>query len=174
MDTAYNKGYATTIIVDNGTTAMTGHQETPGTGYTIKSEAANKIDYAELVKAVGIKHIRKVDPYNLAETTKVVKEEVERDAASVIITENSPCMLLRRAKPLERFKNPYLKIDERLCRGCKACLEIGCPAISWLDAAGATEDGRKRKGTVFINKGQCVGCEVCSQICKFGAIKPGA
>ena len=173
MDTAYNKGYATTIIVDNGITAMTGHQETPGTGYTIKNEAANEIDYAELVKAVGIKHIRKVDPYNLAETTKVVKEEVERDAASVIITENSPCMLLRRAKPLERFKNPYLTIDASACRGCKACLEIGCPAISWLDAAGTTEDGRKRKGTVFINKGQCVGCEVCSQICKFGAIKPG-
>ena len=174
MDTAYNKGYATTIIVDNGITAMTGHQETPGTGYTIKGETANAIDYAELAKAVGIKHVRKVDPYKLAETMEVIREEVERDAASVIITENSPCMLLRRAKPLARFRNPYFKIEADLCRGCKACLEIGCPAISWQEGKGATKDGHKRKGTVFIKKDQCVGCEVCGQICKFNAITPGS
>ena len=174
MDTAYNKGYATTIIVDNGITAMTGHQETPGTGYTIRGETANAIDYGELAKAVGIKHVRKVDPYKLAETMEVIREEVEREAASVIITENSPCMLLRRARPLARFRNPYFKIDPDLCRGCKACLEIGCPAISWQEGKGATKDGHKRKGTVFIKKGQCVGCEVCGQICKFNAITPGS
>jgi indolepyruvate ferredoxin oxidoreductase alpha subunit len=174
MDTAYNKGYATTIIADNRITAMTGHQETPGTGYTLKGEAANMIDYAELAKAVGIRHVRKVDPYKLAETMEVIKEEAERDDASVIITENSPCMLLRRAKPLERFANPYFKIEADLCRGCKACLEIGCPAISWQESAGRTKDGHKRKGTVFIKKDQCVGCEVCGQICKFNAITPGS
>ena len=170
MDAAYNKGYSTTIILDNGITAMTGQQETAGTGYTIRGEPAGKVDYEQLARAVGITHVRKVDPYKLKETIEVIKEEAERDAASVIITENSPCMLLRRAKPLEKFENPFYVIDTDRCRGCKVCLEIGCPAISWRAQEGVTKDGRKRKGTVFINKDQCVGCDVCGQICKFDAI----
>jgi indolepyruvate ferredoxin oxidoreductase, alpha subunit len=173
MDAVYNKGYSTTIILDNRTTAMTGHQETPGTGYTIRGEATNMIDYAELAKAVGVKHVRKVDPYRIDETLKAIKEEVERDDASVIITENSPCMLLRRAKPLERFGSAFLTVDTDRCRGCKACLEIGCPALSWRQGAGRTKDGHARKGTVAINEDQCVGCEVCGQLCKFEAIVPG-
>ncbi len=174
MDTAYNKGYSTTIILDNGITAMTGQQETAGTGYTIRGEAAGKVDYEQLARAVGITHIRKVNPYNVKETIQVIKEEVERDAASVIITENSPCMLLRRAKPLEKFTHPFYLIDTDLCRGCKACLEINCPAISWRAGDGLTKDGHKRKGTVFINRDQCVGCDICGQVCKFDSIVPGA
>ena len=92
MDAVYNKGYSTTLILDNRITAMTGQQETAGTGFTIKGEPASIVDYEELVKAVGVKHIRKVDPYNLKETMEVVKEEVARDDASVIITVNSPCL----------------------------------------------------------------------------------
>lgn len=174
MNAAYNKGYSTTIILDNGITAMTGQQETAGTGYTIRGEPAGKVDYEQLARAVGITHVRKVDPYNLKETIEVIKEEAERDAASVIITENSPCMLLRRAKPLEKFENPFYVIDTDRCRGCKACLEIGCPAISWRAGAGLTKDRHKRKGTVFITKNQCVGCDVCGQVCKFDAIVAGA
>jgi indolepyruvate ferredoxin oxidoreductase alpha subunit len=83
-------------------------------------------------------------------------------------------MLLRRANPLEKFKNPFYLIDTDMCRGCKACLEINCPAISWRAGDGLTKDGHKRKGTVFINKDQCVGCDVCGQVCKFDAILPGA
>jgi indolepyruvate ferredoxin oxidoreductase alpha subunit len=98
LDTAYNKGYSTTIILDNRITAMTGQQETPGTGFTIKGEPANMVDYEQLVRAAGIKHVRKVNPYNLKETMEVIKDEVERDDASVIITENSPCMLLEKGK----------------------------------------------------------------------------
>ncbi|MGD0232850.1 MAG: indolepyruvate ferredoxin oxidoreductase subunit alpha, partial [Syntrophorhabdales bacterium] len=173
MDTAYNKGYATTIILDNRITAMTGQQETPGTGFTITGEPANMIDYGELAKAIGIRHVRKVDPYNLKETMEVIKEEVERDDASVVITANSPCMLLRRAKPLEKFANPFYVVDVDRCRGCKACLEINCPAISWRAGVGETTDGHKRKGTVSINRDQCVGCAVCEQICKFESIVPG-
>ena len=172
MDAAYNKGYSTTIILDNGITAMTGQQDHPGTGYTIQSEPSTMIDYEQLARAVGIKHVRKVDPYKVNETMEVIREEVNRDDASVIITENSPCILLRRAKPLEKFKNPCYLIDPEKCRGCKVCLEINCPAMSWLEAAGQTKDGHKRKGTVLINKDQCVGCEVCVQICKFEAIVP--
>jgi indolepyruvate ferredoxin oxidoreductase alpha subunit len=172
MDAVYNKGYSTTIILDNRITAMTGQQETAGTGFTVKGEPASMVDYEELARAVGVKHIRKVDPYNIQETMEVVKEEVARDDASVIITINSPCMLLRRAKPLEKFKNPVYAISMDNCRGCKMCLEINCPAISWREAVGQTKDGHKRKGTVYINPDQCVGCEVCVQICKYQAIMP--
>jgi indolepyruvate ferredoxin oxidoreductase alpha subunit len=173
MDAVYNKGYSTTLILDNGITAMTGQQEHPGTGYTIHSEPAPMIDYEQLARAVGVKYVRKVDPYKVKETMEVIREEVNRDDASVIITENSPCILLRRAKPLERFKNPFYAVDTDQCRGCKVCLEINCPAISWQEGEGQTRDGHKRKGTGFINKDQCVGCEVCAQICKFEAIVPG-
>ncbi len=173
MDTVYNKGYSTTIILDNRITAMTGQQETPGTGYTIKGEPASMVDYEQLVRALGVKHVRKVDPYNIKETMAVVKEEVNRPEASVVITTNSPCMLLRRAKPTERFKHPLYVIDTDKCRGCKACLEINCPAISWNAGDSQTKNGQKRKGTVFINKDQCVGCEICAQACKFEAIVPG-
>lgn len=173
MDAVYNKGYSTTLILDNSITAMTGQQEHPGTGYTIQREPASMIDYEQLARAVGVKHVRKVDPYKVEETLEVIREEVNRDEASVIITENSPCILLRRAKPLERFKNPFYVVDTDKCRGCKVCLEINCPAISWQERAGQTKDGHKRKGTGFINKDQCVGCEVCAQICKFEAVVPG-
>ena len=173
MDAVYNKGYSTTIILDNGITAMTGQQEHPGTGYTIHSEPATMIDYEQLAKAVGVKHVRKVDPYKVNETMEVIREEVNRDDASVIITENSPCILLQRAKPLEKFKSPWCAIDAEKCRGCKVCLEINCPAMSWLEGADLTKDGHKRKGIVLINKDQCVGCEVCVQICNFEAIVPG-
>jgi indolepyruvate ferredoxin oxidoreductase alpha subunit len=172
-DAVYNKGYSTTMILDNRITAMTGQQEHPGTGFTIKGEPAATVDYGELARTVGVKHVRKVDPYRINETMEVVKEEVNRDDASVIITENSPCMLLRRANPLGRFKSPFFEISLDKCRGCKVCLDINCPAISWRERAGQTTDGHKRKGTVFINKDQCVGCEVCVQVCKFNAIVAG-
>ena len=107
------------------------------------------------------------------ETIEIIKEEVARDDASVIITENSPCMLLRRANPLDKFKYQLYTVDIDMCRGCKTCLDINCPAISWQENAGQTKDGHKRKGTAYINEGQCVGCEVCAQICKFEAIVPG-
>jgi indolepyruvate ferredoxin oxidoreductase alpha subunit len=173
MDAVYNKGYSTTLILDNGITAMTGQQEHPGTGYTIQSEPAPMIDYEQLARAVGVKHVKKVDPYKVKETMEVIREEVNRDDASVIITENSPCILLRRAKPLEKFRNPFYVVDTDKCRGCTVCLEINCPALSWREGEGQTKDGHKRKGTGFINKDQCVGCEVCAQICKFEAIVPG-
>jgi indolepyruvate ferredoxin oxidoreductase, alpha subunit len=173
IDAVYNKGYSTTIILDNRITAMTGQQETAGTGYTINGEPANMIDYEQLARAVGVNHVRKVNPYNLEQTMEVVKEEVERDDASVIITEGSPCMLLRRAKPLEKFPNPFYAVQSDQCRGCRACLEINCPAIAWQAGEGKTTDGHKRKGAVSINQDLCVGCEVCAQICKFEAIVPG-
>ncbi len=149
MDAAYNKGYSTTIILDNGITAMTGQQETPGTGFTIRGEPSHKVDYEQLARAVGVKHVRKVDPYKLKETIEVIREEVNRDDASVIITENSPCMLLRRAKPREKFKNPFYVIDTDRCRGCKACLEIRVPRHK-LAGRGRSDKGRPQE------EGDCV------------------
>jgi indolepyruvate ferredoxin oxidoreductase, alpha subunit len=172
MDAVYNKGYSTTILLDNGITAMTGQQEHPGTGFTIRGEPASMVDFEQLVRALGVKHVRKVDPYRLDETIEVIREEVNRDEPSVLITRNSPCMLLRRAKPAEKFTHPAYAVDMEQCRGCRLCLDINCPALSWRQGEGETKDGQKRKGTVLINKDQCVGCEVCVQICKFGAILP--
>jgi indolepyruvate ferredoxin oxidoreductase alpha subunit len=174
MDAAYNKGYSTTIILDNRITAMTGQQEHPGTGFTIGNEPSNIVDYESLVRAVGVKHVRKVNPYKIKETMEVIKEETNRDAASVVITENSPCMLLRRAKPLDNFTYSCFMVNTDTCRGCRTCLEINCPAISWRSQDGESADGHKRKGTAYINRDQCVGCEVCTQVCRFEAIEPEA
>ncbi len=171
MDTVYNKGYSTTIILDNRITGMTGLQEHPGTGYTLRGEPANKVDYEQIVRGLGVTNVRKVDPYNVKETMETIKEEMNRDAASVIITENGPCMLHRREK--RKFEYPFYAIDTDKCRGCKVCLELGCPAISWVEAEGTTKDGKKRKGTVSINRSQCPGCGLCAQVCKFGSIVPG-
>jgi len=171
IDTVYNKGYATTIIADNRTTGMTGLQEHPGSGRTIKGEQANMIDYEQLVRALGVRHVRKVDPYNLKETMEIIGEEVKRDDASVIITQNGPCMLHRREK--RPFEHPYYAVDADTCRGCKVCLELGCPAISWIEETGTTKDGKKRKGRVSINRSQCPGCGLCAQVCKFESIVPG-
>jgi len=172
MDTVYNGGYSTTIILDNRITAMTGQQEHPGTGFTINGEPASTVDYEQLARAVGVKHVRTVDPYNIKETIEIIREEVNRDEASVIITKNSPCMLLRRSKPLDRFEHPCYAVDIDLCRGCGLCLDINCPAISWVPEIGKTKDGRKRKGTARINRDQCVGCGICTQVCEFESITP--
>lgn len=172
-DIVYNKGYGTVIVLDNRITGMTGHQEHPGTGFTVRQEPTNMVDYKEIGNAVGVKSVRYIDPYNIKESMEIIKEEMAKEEPSLILCKDSPCMLLRRAKPLERFKNPLYVIDTDKCRGCKACLEINCPAISWREGAGQTADGHKRKGTVYINPDQCVGCEVCVQVCKFEAIVPG-
>jgi indolepyruvate ferredoxin oxidoreductase alpha subunit len=174
MDTVYNGGYSTTIILDNRITAMTGQQEHPGTGYNIKGDPADTVDYAQLAKAVGVKNVRMVDPYNVKETMQVIQEEACRDEASVIITQNSPCMLLRRSKPRERFQYPSYRIDNDACTGCRLCLNINCPSISWQPNPGISKSGRKRKGTSIINQDQCVGCGLCIQVCEFDAILPNA
>jgi indolepyruvate ferredoxin oxidoreductase, alpha subunit len=174
MDAVYNGGYSTTIIADNRITAMTGQQEHPGTGFTIHGDPASIVDYAQLAKAVGVKHVRILDPYNIKETIEAVREEVNRPEASVLITGNSPCMLLRRAKGQRHFEHPSYRVDTEQCKGCRKCLEINCPAISWIAASATEEAIRKRKGTAYINKDLCVGCNICGQICEFNGIAPQA
>jgi indolepyruvate ferredoxin oxidoreductase alpha subunit len=170
MDVAYNKSYATIIILDNRTTGMTGQQEHPATGYRISGETAHRIDFAELGRALGIENPRKVNPWHLEETERVIKEELDRDDPSLVISEG-PCILLRRA--FKKYNKP-LQVDSTKCIGCKSCVNLGCPAISFHPVEGdmaMTADGKKRKGISRIEASLCPGCHLCFQVCKFGAIQ---
>ncbi|MEG0899254.1 MAG: indolepyruvate ferredoxin oxidoreductase subunit alpha [Oscillospiraceae bacterium] len=153
MDIAYNQSNSTVIILDNSITGMTGHQQNPATGFTIKGDPTSAVNLEQLVKAVGINRVRVVDPYNLEQTKQAIKEELEIDEPSVIITRR-PCALLKYVK-----HNPPLTINKEKCIGCKMCMKIGCPAISMKD------------GKASIDFTQCVGCNVCTQMCKFSAIE---
>jgi indolepyruvate ferredoxin oxidoreductase alpha subunit len=175
LNMAFNKANATVIILDNWITAMTGAQEHPGTGYTITGEETTAVDYAELAKALGVApaNIRKVNPYNIEELDKIIKEETNKKGTSVIITVDAPCVLLRRA--IHAYNEP-LYVDEGACSGCRRCLELGCPAISWeVSGAGEykTKDGKvkKRKGASRIDAQLCNGCGLCYQVCQIGAIR---
>jgi indolepyruvate ferredoxin oxidoreductase alpha subunit len=175
LNMVFNKSNATVIILDNWITAMTGAQEHPGTGYTATGEATVSVDYAELAKALGVDqaNIRRVNPYNIDEFDKVVKEETNKQGTSVIITKDAPCALLRRS--IASFNNP-LQVDHNACTGCRRCSQLGCPAIKWDPSKAGdytTADGKtkKRKGTSFIDAMLCNGCGLCYQVCQFDAIR---
>ena len=153
VNMAYNESNATVIIVDNSITGMTGHQQNPTTGFNLKGDPCAKIDLETLCRAVGIKRVQVVDPYNLAQCDAVIKEELAANEPSVIISRR-PCALLKYVK----HKAP-LAVESEKCVGCKACMKIGCPAISIVD------------GKAKVDATQCVGCGVCEQLCKFGALK---
>lgn len=155
IDIAYNKGISTIVILDNSITGMTGHQQNPTTGYTIKGDPTAAVSLEKLVQAIGIHRVRVVDPYDLKETQEALKEELAVEEPSVIIARR-PCALLKYVK-----HKPSLKVDREKCRSCKACLRIGCPAISMKD------------GKAVIDHTQCVGCGLCEDLCKFGAIVGG-
>ena len=154
VDIVYNKGFSTVVVVDNSITGMTGHQQNPCTGFTLKGEKVYGILIENIAKAVGVpeEHIRIVDPNDLAETEKVLKEELASDTPSVVICRR-PCALLKYVK-----HNPPLVIDHDKCVGCKACMKIGCPCISVKD------------GKASIDQTLCNGCGLCTQMCRLGAI----
>ncbi len=169
LDVAYNRGACTIIILDNWTTAMTGRQDHPGTGMTIKGDTTSKVDYVKLAKALGIKQVKKVDPFNLKMLQTVLRREVNRPEPSVIISD-APCVLFRRIE--KSGPRPVLYVESSDCIGCKACLQLGCPALEWVTLTQDSADARpKKKGEAYVNPSLCVGCEVCAQICKKGAIK---
>jgi len=153
VNVAYNESNATIIIVDNSITGMTGHQQNPTTGYNLKGDPCTKIDLETLCRAVGIRRVRVVDPYNLAETEAAILEELAAPEASVIISRR-PCALLKYVK-----HNKPVRVEADKCRSCKMCMKIGCPAISMKD------------GKAVIDNTLCTGCGVCQQMCKFGAIQ---
>ncbi len=159
LDIAYNKGACTVMILDNRTTAMTGRQEHPGTGYTIRGEETKSVNYRTLCAALGIDHIKVVNPFDLQELEEVITEEVNRLEPSVIISEE-PCVLHRRGD--KKAASHIYMVNDEACIGCKACLQVGCPAIEWRKG----ED----KGKAFISPNLCNGCTVCAQLCKKEAI----
>jgi indolepyruvate ferredoxin oxidoreductase alpha subunit len=164
LNMAYNKSNALIVICDNSTTAMTGMQEHPATGYTLLGEKTKQLDLKVLVSALGIDNIRVIDPYDLKETRNAIKEELAKDGPSVVISQR-PCVLFKRAK-LKTEK--ALKIDPDKCTGCKVCLGLGCPPISWKKVD--KKEGPKREGIAVIDENICNGCGLCMQVCKFGSI----
>ncbi len=157
--TVYNKGTTTTVIADNRITAMTGGQDHPGTSRTLMGEEAHAIDLVQLCNALGVEHVRVVDPYDLEETTTALREEIDRDATSVVIT-NRPCMLFPR-----KIKGKPYTVDLELCTACGACFRVGCPAIS-----GSEEKNDKGKSKSEIDPVVCTGCTICAQVCPVDAI----
>ncbi len=155
VNVAYNGSNSTVIILDNSITGMTGHQQNPTTGYNIKGDPALAVDLEALCRSIGIERVRVVDPYNLKECEDAVIEELGVDAPSVIISRR-PCMLLKYVKA-----KPPVKVNTDKCVGCKQCMKLGCPAISMKDKK------------AHIDFTQCVGCDVCTQLCKFDAIEKG-
>ncbi len=153
VNIAYNNSNSTVIILDNSITGMTGHQQNPTTGKNLKGDPAAAVNLEELCKAVGIKRVRVVDPYHLAETEAAIKEELAADEASVIISRR-PCALLKYVK-----HNAPVAVDTDKCVGCKNCMKLGCPAISM------------KNGKAVIDHTQCVGCGICQEQCRIGAIK---
>lgn len=158
LDVVYNKGNSISVILDNRITGMTGHQQNPGTGYTLQGDVTSEVNIEELVKACGVKYIKTINPNNLSQVKETLDWAFNLEESSVIIT-RWPCALKKFSKQdIEEFNNPFTSkcsVDTGKCIGCKLCMKIGCPAISF----------RSEEKSVFIDKNQCVGCEVCSQVC---------
>lgn len=152
MNMVYNKGTGTVIILDNSTTGMTGHQDHAATGKTLMGETTYAISIYHLCKAMGIENVYEVDAFDIKEVERIVKEEVAREAVSVIITK-SPCALLKSYVP----KGKCI-VDDEKCRKCGACLIPGCPAMT------------KKDGHVIIDQTMCNGCGLCMSKCPFEAI----
>ena len=153
INIAYNRTNSTVIVLDNSITGMTGHQNNPANGKNIYGDPAAAVDLEALCRAVGIDRVTVVDPADLAETERVIKEELAAQAPSVIIARR-PCALLKTTK-----HKPAFRVDAEKCRSCKSCMKIGCPAISMAD------------GKAAVDNTLCVGCGLCVQMCRFDAIK---
>ena len=153
IDIVYNKGANTVIILDNSITGMTGHQDNPTTGKTIRGELTKQVNLITLCKSVGVDRVVVCDPFDVKQFEKVVREETNANEPSVIIAQR-PCALLKSVK----YEGKCVISDK--CRKCKLCMKLGCPAIS-ID----------KDGVVKIDASQCNGCGLCVGVCPFSAIE---
>ncbi|HRD17325.1 MAG TPA: thiamine pyrophosphate-dependent enzyme, partial [Methanothrix soehngenii] len=152
LDIVYNKGHSTIIVLDNRTTAMTGHQDHPGTGRTISGEPTVAVSIEDIGRACGINRVRSIDPYQLDDAREAIKEELAALEPSLIVS-RAPCPLRER-----RRVGAMRTILAEECRACELCLSLGCPAIEGVD------------GVMKINQTLCAGCGLCEQICPARAI----
>jgi len=153
LDIAYNQGHSTIIVLDNRTTAMTGHQDHPGTGRTLQGQSTKEVRIEDIGRACGLERVFTIDPYNLEQSEEVIFREIDAREPSLIIS-RAPCPLRERKRV-----GPGRSIDEEECRGCELCLDLGCPAI---------EGGEEHPQ---INAALCAGCGLCQQVCPAGAIR---
>lgn len=151
-DISYNMSNSTVIILDNSITGMTGHQQNPTTGKNLRGEPAGKVDLEALCRALGFNRVRVVDPYDLKAVEEAVTEELAAKEPSIIISRR-PCVMIKGT-----VHKPPISVDESKCVVCKQCMSIGCPAIAVKDKK------------AHIDPTLCIGCKVCSQMCKFEAI----
>ncbi|MGE5631011.1 MAG: indolepyruvate ferredoxin oxidoreductase subunit alpha [Caulobacteraceae bacterium] len=154
VDIVYNKGRMVPVVLDNRITGMTGHQENPGTGKTLMGEDAVQIDPVDVLKAIGYKTVKVVDPCDLKAMDEVVEEASGSKEPYAIVTKR-PCVLIKGLPP---FKTKCA-VNRDKCAKCKMCLKVGCPAVFF------------KEGKAYIEPSMCVGCEVCMQVCKFDAIE---
>lgn len=149
----YNKGHMIPVVLDNSITGMTGHQDNPGSGYTLQGEIANAIKIEDVLRAYGYQNIIIVDPQDLTAMQKAVDDALASEAPAAIITRR-PCLLIKRL----RHDTAQCMVDTDKCIGCKKCLKVGCPAVMVRD------------GKSYIDPTECVGCTVCAQVCPVHAI----
>ncbi len=151
LNMVYNEAKGTVIILDNRITGMTGHQQNPGSGKNAKGEIAPAVNFEELVKALGVKNVTVIDPFEVKDLEAVIKRETDRDELSVIITRR-PCVMITKQEG-----TPNVITDN--CKNCRQCMKVGCPAIEMKD------------GRPYIVTTSCVGCGLCTRVCPFDAIK---
>ncbi|MBI5263555.1 MAG: indolepyruvate ferredoxin oxidoreductase subunit alpha [Bradyrhizobium sp.] len=162
IDAVYNQANLTVLLLDNHITAMTGGQDHPGTGRTLRGEEAPRVDYEALIRAVGVKWVETVDSYDLAAMHQQLREAINYRGVAVLIA-NRPCVL----DPV-KIKGPPLQVVTAQCVACQACMNLGCPAMSW---GKETFEGRHK---IEIDQSLCIGCSLCAQICSVDCIQPTA
>jgi len=159
INAVYNQANIAVVLLDNHITAMTGGQHHPGTGKTLRGEPAPQVDYEALVRAVGVKWVRKVDSYDLAAMHQALRDAINYRGVAVLIADR-PCVL----DPV-KIKGPPFEVIQEQCNACQACMNLGCPAITWSEQS---FEGRHK---VQIDPSLCIGCTLCAQVCAVDCIK---
>ncbi|MEE8395176.1 MAG: indolepyruvate ferredoxin oxidoreductase subunit alpha [bacterium] len=159
IDAVYNQANITVVLLDNHITAMTGGQDHPGTGRTLRGEETHRVDFEQLIRAVGVQWVRTIDSYDLGSITQTLREAMEFKGVSVVISDR-PCVL-----DPQKIKGPPFTVVAADCNGCQSCMNLGCPALVWSDEW--FEDRHK----VRINEEACMGCTFCVQVCIADCIK---
>jgi indolepyruvate ferredoxin oxidoreductase alpha subunit len=159
INAVYNQANITVLLLDNHVTAMTGGQQHPGTGKTLRGEDVPKVDYVALVRAIGVEWVRTVDSYDLAAMHHSLRDAINFRGVAVLIA-NRPCVL----DPV-KIKGPPFQVVEEQCNACQSCMNLGCPAITW---SGQWFEGRHK---VQIDQSLCIGCTLCAQVCSVDCIE---